>query len=146
MGRHAIALPDSLWRLGYNRRALPARLGKFLVVGGTGILVNSFALLLLYRWMHLPLIVASAMAVELAILNNFIWNDRWTFGCSQISWRRFVRFNVVSLGGLVVSTGALWILVSRLGLYYLAANLLGIALATVWNFAASSLWAWGGEE
>jgi putative flippase GtrA len=109
-------------------------------------LVNTLVLLLLYQWIHLPLILASAMAVELAIINNFIWNNRWTFGCSQISCKRFARFNLVSLAGLIVSTGALWVLVSRLGLYYLAANLLGIALATAWNFSASSLWAWGGER
>ena len=30
--------------------------------------------------------------------------------------------------------------------YYLAANLLGIALATAWSFAANSFWTWGGVQ
>jgi putative flippase GtrA len=40
----------------------------------------------------------------------------------------------------------LWVLVHYLGLYYLAANLVGIALAAIWGFAANSLWTWGGAR
>jgi dolichol-phosphate mannosyltransferase len=121
-------------------------LSKFLVVGGTGVLVNSLALFILFQWAHLPLLVASALSVELAIFNNFCWNDRWTFRRAQFSLSRFVRFNLVSLGGLIITTSTLWILVRHSGLYYLAANLLGIALATAWNFAVSSWWTWGGTQ
>ena len=122
------------------------RLSKFIMVGGTGVLVNSLALLILFQWARLPLPVASALSVELAIVNNFCWNDRWTFRRPQISLSRFVRFNLVSLGGLIITTGTLWMLVRHVGLYFLIANLLGIALATAWNFTASSWWAWGGTR
>lgn len=109
-------------------------------------LVNSLALLMLFQWAHLPLLIASALAVELAIVNNFCWNDRWTFRRTGISLNRFIRFNLVSLGGLLITTTTLWLLVDHLRIYYLIANLLGIALATVWNFAASSWWTWGGTR
>jgi putative flippase GtrA len=129
-----------------SQHALLVRLSKFLVVGGAGVLVNSLALFLLFQWVHLPLVVASVLSTGLAIANNFCWNDRWTFRRTQFSLSRFARFNLVSLGGLVIATGTLWILVRHLGLYYLAANLLSIALATAWNFAANSLWTWGGTR
>jgi dolichol-phosphate mannosyltransferase len=116
------------------------------VVGGTGVLVNSLALFLLFQKVHLPLVFASVLSNELAIANNFCWNDRWTFRRTQFSLRRFARFNLVSLGGLVISTGILLILVRQLGLYYLTANLLSIALATAWNFMVNSLWTWGGAR
>jgi dolichol-phosphate mannosyltransferase len=119
-------------------------LSKFLVVGGSGVLVNSLVLLLLFQGAHLPLVIASILAAELAIGNNFWWNDRWTFKRTQLSWRRFARFNLVSLGGLVITTCTLWALVHQLHVYYLAANLMGIALATAWSFAANSFWTWGG--
>ena len=109
-------------------------------------LVNNVALFLLFQWGHLQLVVASVLATELAILNNFYWNDRWTFRRKQLSLSRFARFNLVALGGLIITTGTLWVLVHHLGLYYLAANLLAIVLATAWNFAMSSLWAWGGAQ
>ena len=122
------------------------RLSKFLAVGGTGVLVNSLALLILFQWAHLPLMVASALSAELGIINNFYWNDRWTFKRTQLSLRRFARFNLVSLAGLLITTGTLWVLVRHLGIYYLTANLLGVALATAWNFVANSLWTWGGAQ
>src|SRR5258708_24614727 len=132
------ALPGRVRQLAHHERARLTRVSKFLVVGGTGVLVNSLALLLLVQWAHLPLVVASALAAELGIVNNFYWNDCWTFGRTQLSWSRFARFNLVSLAGLVITTGTLWVLVDHLGLYYLAANLLGITLATAWNFAINS--------
>ncbi len=116
------------------------------MVGGTGVLVNSLALLILFQWVHLHLVFASALATELAIVNNFCWNDHWTFRRPQFSLSRFVKFNLVSLAGLAITVCILWILVNHLGLYYLAANLLGIALATAWNFAANSFWTWGGAR
>ncbi len=120
------------------------RLSKFLVVGVTGMLVNSLALFLLFQWVHLPLVIASVLSTEMAIVNNFCWNDRWTFGRTQLSIKRFAKFNLVSLAGLVITTCTLWLLVRHLGVYYLAANLLGIALATAWNFAVNVVWTWGG--
>lgn len=106
-------------------------------------LVNNVALFALFEKVHLPLVIASALAVELAIISNFIWNNYWTFKSTHLSLRRFAQFNLVSLGGLIISTGILWMLVNQLGLYYLAANLLAIGLATIWNFMLNSLWTWG---
>src|SRR6266568_5880433 len=140
------ALPGCVRRPGQRQRADLRRLSKFLVVGGTGVLVNSLALFILFQWTHLPLVVASALSTELGIVNNFYWNDRWTFGRTQLSLRRFAQFNLVSLAGLVIATYTLWGLVRSLGVYYLAANLLGIAVATAWNFAANSFWTWGGAR
>jgi len=116
------------------------------VVGGTGALVNSLTLFLLFQWAQLPLVVASALSTEVAIVNNFCWNDRWTFRRTQLSLHRFAQFNLVSLAGLAITTFTLWVLVRHLGLYYLAANLLCIGLATAWNFVVNSLWTWRGAR
>jgi dolichol-phosphate mannosyltransferase len=130
------------------RQSLPAgarwlaRPGKFLVVGGTGVVVNTVALACLHQLLALPLVLASALAVELSIASNFFWNDRWTFGRRWPTWRRFLKFNLVSLGGLVITTATLWALVTDLHSQYLLANLLGIMLATAWNFGINVLWTW----
>jgi putative flippase GtrA len=125
------------------------RMGKlirFLLVGGLGVLVNSLALFVLHQLLRLPLVMASLLAVELAIANNFFWNNRWTFGRKDLSLRRFLTFNLVSLGGLAITTGTLWLLVTHHGVAYLLANLVGIGLATCWNFSMSLLWTWRKER
>ncbi len=120
------------------------KLGKFLVVGGTGMGVNSAALFLLYQMLSLPLVLASVLATELSIVSNFILNNRWTFGCRWPTWGRFFRFNLVAFGGLLIATLTLWGLVTLLRLPYLFANLLGVLLATSWNFVVNVFWTWGG--
>jgi len=120
-------------------------MARFGVVGTLGVVVNSLALLLAHGVAGLPLVVASPLAVEVAILHNFLWNDRWTFGAAGFSLRRLGKFNLTSLGGLAIASGVLYLLVGYAGVHYLLANLAGIALATLWNCAASLLWTWGLE-
>jgi putative flippase GtrA len=127
-------------------RELASRLGKFLLVGGTGVVINNAALFALYQLLGLPLVVASVLAVLLAIGNNFVLNDRWTFKQARhAASQRFVRFGVVSLGGVAVTTFTLWALVTYLHVQYLVANVVGIGLATVSNFVANLKWTWSGS-
>jgi dolichol-phosphate mannosyltransferase len=125
-------------------RELAARLGKFLVVGGTGLIVNNAALYAFYQQLRLPLILASTLAVSLAIGNNFVLNDRWTFKRRRDAAfaRAFIRFCLVSLGGLAISTFTLWALVTYLNLHYLVANMVGVGLSTGSNFGANARWTW----
>lgn len=137
------ALHCGVWGIDPKGYDFLAKFGKFSIVGGTGVIVNSLALFMLYDKVQLPLIVASAIAVEMAIANNFFWNNRWTFGARGVLFTRFAKFNIVSIGGLAITTATLWTLATFLGLHYLVANLVGIALATVWNFAVNLVWTWG---
>jgi putative flippase GtrA len=125
---------------------LAAKLSKFAAVGGTGVLVNTAALILLYQHVHLPLVAASALAVEVSVIHNFVWNDRWTFGCRTWSFPRLLRFNGVSLGGLAVTAATLWVLVTYAHVPYIWANLAGIGLAMLWNFAVNARWTWGSQR
>lgn len=132
-------------------RALPRRtdiaprrrngLAKFALVGASGAVVNSAVLYALHEWSHLPLLVASVLAVEAAVISNYLLNDRWTFAARNRSLRRFARFNLSSLGGLAVNVLAVSVL-SRFGLHFLLANLIGIAAGFAANFALSSTWVW----
>ena len=119
----------------------PPRLAKFAAVGALGVLLNTAALYLLYEWLHLPLLVASAMAIELAVVNNYLLNDHWTFASHSRSVRRFVRFNVSSLGGVAINLAAVALLTAA-GWHVLAADLVGIAAGFVVNFVLSSAWVW----
>jgi putative flippase GtrA len=115
---------------------------RFAVVGGGGVLVNSAVLFALYRWAGLPLLLASGIAVELAVVHNFLLNDRWTFALHTPSAGRFIKFNVSVLGGLAVNVVIVWSLV-RTGMHLLLANCLGISAAFAVNFASSTGWVWG---
>jgi dolichol-phosphate mannosyltransferase len=126
-----------------RRRKILMQSGKFLVVGGLGTLVNTATLVILYQQLHLALVAASAVATELAIGHNFVWNDYWTFGRRGLTLNRFARFNVVSLGGQCITILTLWMLVRFGEVHYVAANLVGVGLALIWNFTVNVRWTWG---
>lgn len=134
----------ALWTSG-PLAALSGLILRFAVVGVGGVLVNTAALFALYRWAHWPLLAASAVAVELAVIHNYLLNDRWTFSVGTPSVRRFLKFNVSVLCGLAVNVMAVWLL-ERTGLHLLLANAIGIAAAFAANFAASAGWVWGRQD
>lgn len=117
---------------------------RFAVVGGVGVGVNTAALYLLRQWAHLALPAASVIAVELAVVNNYLLNNAWTFAAGPPTVRRFAKFNVSALGGLAVNVLAVWLL-TGLGLFYLVANLIGISASFAANYALSVTWVWDGS-
>ena len=122
-------------------RLRTARILKFAVVGGTGVIINTSMLYVLSRWAGLPLVVASVLAAELAAINNYLLNDTWTFAVRARSLRRFVKFNTTSLAGLALNVLSVLAL-TRLGLPLLAADLIGIATGFAANYALSVRWVW----
>jgi dolichol-phosphate mannosyltransferase len=146
LGGHLLNVQQRYWRRLIASGALLPRICRFLAVGGLGTLVNTGALVILYHHLHLALVVASAMATELAIGHNFLWNNYWTFGRSGLSLHRFAKFNVASLGGQCIAIVSLWTLVRFVGVHYIVANMVGIGLALVWNFTISVRWTWAPES
>ncbi|MDD5142612.1 glycosyltransferase family 2 protein [Methanoregula sp.] len=121
---------------------------KFGIVGISGIIVNQGLLIALKEYAGLPIPIASIIAIQMAILNNFLWNDIWTFkemGKPQkISsrWQRLLAFEVVSAGGAVINFAVLNAFVTFLVMDYQAANIIGILLGFVWNFLVNRRFTW----
>jgi dolichol-phosphate mannosyltransferase len=49
---------------------------------------------------------------------------------------------VVSMGGLVINMGVLYLLADVFGVYYLVANLVGIFVAFAWNYIVNRHFTW----
>jgi putative flippase GtrA len=115
---------------------------KAAVVGAIGTAINTLALYLLSRWAGLPLAAASALAAELAAVSDYLLADSWTLAARTPTFRRFAKFNVAVLMGMALNVFTVWFL-ARLGLYFLAANLPGIAIGFIVNYAFGVSWVWG---
>lgn len=123
------------------------RVFKFGIVGISGIVVNLGLLFLLVEFFTMNKDLASPVAIEFSILNNFIWNDLWTFTTvanQKVSgrWHRLTVFNIVSIGGAVINYAIFLMLTAWLGVYYLAAQLIGILVAFIWNFLVNRRITW----
>jgi len=116
-----------------------ATLFKFLVVGASGVVVNTGILWLLTERFDLFYVLSGIIATELAIIRNFLLNNFWTWKSRAKKYsffKRLVSFNGVSLVGLGISVSVLWLL-TELGVYYLLSNFIGIIIAATWNYLAN---------
>jgi dolichol-phosphate mannosyltransferase len=124
-----------------NRR-LALRWLQFNAVGGIGIGVQLAALALFKSALGIHYLAATVLAVETAVVHNFVWHELWTWGERRGSYRqtlgRLARFNLTTGALSILSNVVLMrVLVGRFGMHYLAANLIAIALTSVANFLVS---------
>lgn len=116
------------------------KLFRFLIVGTSGVIVNMGLLYYLTEFAGLHYLFSSIIAIETAIINNFLWNNYWTWEKgSKGTGRRFVKFNITSLASLVVNIGLLFLL-TETGLWYLAANAIGIVGGMTINYVVNDKW------
>ena len=125
------------------RLSISARFIQFGLVGLTGLIVDMGFLYLLSdeSRLGLPLTCSKIIAAELAVINNFLWNDCWTFwdiSCQQ-PWKRqrlkrLIKFNLICLAGLVLNVLLLNIFFKIFDFNQYLANFLAIILVTLWNF------------
>ncbi|MDH6097356.1 glycosyltransferase [Anabaenopsis sp. FSS-46] len=151
---HLIRLRLSTGLLGGLSQGLDFPIGRFLrfgVVGLSGVFVDMAILYLLSdpTTLALPLTRSKIIAGEIAIFNNFLWNDAWTFADvseNQQQWsqriKRFLKFNVICLAGLVLNILVLNLVFNFLIPNRYIANLIAIAVATIWNFWVNLKLSW----
>jgi len=113
---------------------------KFNAVGAMGIVVQLVALTLLKSGLHVNYLVATALAVEVAVIHNFFWHERYTWADRESKSRlvRLAKFNLSTgtfsiLGNMM----AMKMFVDGLGVNYFMANLLSIALCSILNFVVA---------
>jgi len=116
---------------------------KFNLVGAFGIAVQLGILALLRVGFGMDYMLATALAVEAAVVHNFVWHERFTWadrGTLTLaqSVGRLVRFNLTTGAVSILGNLAFMrLLVGAAGLPFLPANMLSIAGCSVANFLLS---------
>lgn len=123
------------------------RWAKFNAVGALGFCIQLSALWLFIVALRLSSLVATALAVEMSVVHNFVWHqfltwkDRSSDRSSEkrLDWlKRLFAFNLTN--GAVSLAGNLffaWLIVGRQRIWLFAANLVAIAVCSLINFVLS---------
>lgn len=123
-------------------------------VSGVGIDFVIYNLLIIFLGIHPA--VAKVFSTEAGILNNFVWNNRWTFKERNTAFstkKKLILFNIISLGGLIIGVGVIKVLTSIYGQgilalgpvhisYYNIYFLISVPPSVTWNFILSHFLAW----
>ncbi len=133
---------------------------KFSLVGFLGTLVDFLFYKIFIRVFVLPPATSKGFSTEIAIINNFVLNNYWTFRYRKTNtnlWQKLGIFNLVSLGGLIIGV----LIVKYLHLTYGdgAVNIFGRAIAynnfyffatippvMIWNFLVNHFITWRHQE
>ena len=123
------------------------RFARFVVAGTGGFVVQVGMLGVLTSLLGVHYLVATLIAVEVAILFNFAWHYRWTWRDRAGSWvDQLIRYNalnaITSIFGSIFLTA---LFVEVVGLNVVSANMASVAALSVVNFiGAIRLWDLGG--
>jgi putative flippase GtrA len=113
---------------------------KFNAVGAGGIVVQLGTLGILKSLLRVEYLLATALAVEAAVIHNYLWHERFTWAdrVNTNSWLRFLKFNgTTGLFSIVGNVLLMRVLAGNAHLNYFVANILTIATCSILNFLVS---------
>lgn len=141
---------------------LKHRFFKFAIVGGTGAVVQ---LVTLQLWRQVvPFQLAFFLAIECAVLSNFILNNLWTFADRKLKsgqrLAKFLQFNLASAGSIIIQQAVAFLGERFVGLFALFTlpvvsfvvdtgtmyAVIGILIGMFWNFFAYNTFIWKAKK
>lgn len=127
------------------------RWGVFNAVGILGFVLQLAVSLALKRGLSMNYLAATAVAVEAAVLHNFVWHERVTWAdviapFRDGVWWRLLRFHLANgFISILGNLGLTWALVEGLRWPYLIANVASVLMCSLLNFSASDRFVFRGD-
>jgi putative flippase GtrA len=112
---------------------------RFLIVGGTSVVVDGGLLWVLHGRLGLRLEPATALAFLAGFVVNFALNRQWAFASTGGLRRQFAAYAVLVAANLLVTVVLVRVL-TMVGLMYLVAKVLATAVLSTVNYAVSRKW------
>ncbi|HYQ92358.1 MAG TPA: GtrA family protein, partial [Candidatus Competibacteraceae bacterium] len=117
------------------------RLIHFLMVGATNTVVSYLVFLLRYHlWFHQSALLAQPFSYGAGIVWSYIWNRQWTFQSSAAVGQELIRFVIVQIILLFLSTNLIYWLVDCGNINASIGWVLVTAPITMLNFFLTKTW------
>jgi len=128
-------------------RFIPTRFALFGTVGALGVVVHMAVLTPLYKLGHVQFTLAQATAAIVAMTFNFWLNNLLTYRDQRLTGLRafcfgWGKFCLTCAVGAFANV-AVAAMLNDNGVHWYAAAIIGVTVASVWNYALSSKFVWG---
>jgi putative flippase GtrA len=114
--------------------------------------VNTVCLYALKGVLHVPIIPAGLISIEIAIIHNFIGNRLWTwkdrYGENPPPfWKQLLKYNLMTgCVDLTINVTILWVLTTFAGINYLISNLAGMIISPFIKFWLNEKYIFNGKS
>ena len=116
-------------------KKLIIQLIKFGIVGVIATLIDLAVLMLLKEFMHVDVLVASAVAFSVSVIANYILSMIFVFkGSENSKVKEFIVFVALSIGGLLLNQFIMWIGTEIMTSYYLWVKAFALVFVPIYNF------------
>ena len=120
---------------------------KFGLVGFSGTILD-FGILALLKSFGMPTLPANTFSYSMGIINNYLWNRRWTFEADAQPWLlQFLRFALTSIIGLMFNNLIVLFLEFTFNGFqltesqtYIPAKIVATIAVFFWNYFANKIW------
>lgn len=114
-------------------------------MGTWGFVVNMSILWLLTEVGGLYYLLSSIVAVEIALINNYVLNDLWTWHDrgkpgKREYLKRMLKYHITASAAMLTNISILWFFTELVGIYYLVSNIFGIFCGAALNFFVNDRW------
>jgi dolichol-phosphate mannosyltransferase len=123
--------------------------GKFLVVGGTGFVLQAVILRVMVGVLNIDPTVSNLSGAVVAIFSNYNLNNFWTFksekvmGTSQYLWKLLNFYATSAIGVIIIQTGIIFLGDTLFGKkYYFLYFIFGTAILLIYNFTVYRFIIW----
>lgn len=117
---------------------------KYSIVGLSNTLIDFLIYVVLTRtvaFFATYFLLANVLSFGIAVTNSYIWNRRWTFRSTDAKrFQQYMKFFIVNIGGLLLNTGLLSLLVYKFGVYDIMGKVIAIVISLAWNFLLNRIW------
>ena len=116
-------------------KKLIIQLIKFGIVGVVATIVDFGVLMLLKEKLHLDVLLASAVSFLVSVIVNYILSMLFVFESRENGKvKEFLVFVALSIGGLFLNEGIMWIGTEIMMLYYLWVKVFACIFVPIYNF------------
>lgn len=112
-----------------------AEVFRFAFTGGVCFVVEFVALTLLVELLHVPVLVATAIAFLISVAVNYVMCIKWVFtGAKDGGAGVKATFLITSGMGFALNELFMWVLNIVLGIHYMIAKVISTLLVMIWNY------------
>ena len=133
-------------RNGDYMKKLFEQIVKIGIVGAIAFVIDYAVLFVLVQFLHMDSIIAATISFTVSVIFNYLASMKYVFvgRADQSKQTQFIIFIVLSVIGLGINDGIMWILNGILSpfiptYYYLVSKIVATAIVMVWNFVSRKI-------